>query len=86
MWSTYHMWYGAKAKPSGAAKVGHATSADGLSWSRDKASPVITTGSGWNSTGVHVPSVVVRGSFLQMWVTGTDSGSKPTIGYFAVAP
>ncbi len=83
--ATFHMWYAARANSSASGTIGHATSADGISWTRDKA--VVFSGiTGWSANTVHLPAVVRRGSFMQMWVNGYDAGNKVSIGYFAVAP
>ena len=82
--ATYHMWYSARATVSTSTQIGHATSTDGITWIKDKA--VAAAGGSWSSKGVAHPSVVVRGSFLQMWVTGTDASDVNTIGYYAIAP
>jgi len=81
---TYHLWYRGQDN-AGTGKVGHATSKDGHTWVRDKASPVINPGgSGWNKT-IRSPAVVRRGSYLGLWLQGAD-GSKTSLGHYAIAP
>jgi len=66
--SVYRMWYTA----GDTARIGHATSRDGVTWTRDRSNPVldITRGS-WESN-VHRGYVIFAGSKYHMWYTGDD--------------
>jgi predicted outer membrane repeat protein len=44
--NTYHMWYRGQGS-GGATGIGHATSTDGINWTKDATNPVIEAGAGW---------------------------------------
>ena len=68
--STYHMWYSSPISPAGG--IGHATSPDGINWTKDSGNPVIPGGSGtWDDT-LFAPFVLYDGSLFQMWYTGCN--------------
>lgn len=79
--ATYHMWY-TGVNASGISRIGHATSADGVAWTKDVDNPVLTVGAGgtWEGEDVNTPSVVRVGSAYHMWYTGYD-GSYSRIGH-----
>jgi PKD repeat protein len=94
---TYHMWYigangdGSVALPY-AHGIGHATSPDGLNWTRDSDNPVMhfSDGIAWRSRGMHQKSVVYDpNNFsghgdpypVKMWYSGVDTAGNDTIGY-----
>lgn len=64
--STYHLFYdGRQGTPSaGSGAIGHATSSDLITWSRDAANPVVDVGSAssWESTDVGNPAVYDDGA------------------------
>lgn len=73
---TYHMWYeGTAMWPY--FKIGHATSLDGISWTKDPAKPVLTPTAGtWDAIGVSNPYVVTNGSgVFEMFYSGNSGGS-----------
>ena len=82
----YHMWYSAGHFPGAGNedfKIGHATSEDGLTWTKDE-NPVLGPGEtgNWDSRGVSFPSVLLRGDVFQMWFTGYSSnGIFHSVGY-----
>lgn len=61
--------------------IGHATSPDGVAWTRSGASPVLRPGSGgaWDMFGAWEPTVVKDGDTYRMWYEGYLSSSR--IGY-----
>ena len=67
--STYHMYY---TGYSGNDRVGHATSADGISWTKDAANPVFDMDV-TDEYGVLSPWVVYDGAAWHMWYTGVSS-------------
>ena len=79
----YHLYYGGSA--GGAIQIGHATSDDGIAWTRDPANPVIRAGNGvpaWQSQGVDLPGVIYAGGAFKMWYTGTAAdNSTSAIGH-----
>jgi PKD repeat protein len=99
--STYHMWYiGADGDPAKgtfyAHGIGHASSSDGLNWTRDPDNPVFhcTDGVAWRNVNTHAPSVIYDPSNfsghgdpypLKMWFAGSN-GTNDTIGYAWLPP
>lgn len=81
--ATYHMWYaGTNAWP--AFSIGHATSSDGLTWTRDPANPVLVPSPGaFDDATVYGPRVVHYGGAFHMWYSGGDGASDEVweIGY-----
>ncbi len=71
---TYHMWYAGTAKwPY--FRVGHATSPDGINWTKDAGNPVLTPTAGtWDANEVYAPSVVANGSDYEMFYSGNAGG------------
>jgi predicted GH43/DUF377 family glycosyl hydrolase len=77
---TYRMWYGGR-DANGVYRTGLATSADGVSWSRHAANPVLSTGGpgAWDSAGVGASQVMKDGGGYKMWYMGQDG--TWSIGY-----
>jgi predicted GH43/DUF377 family glycosyl hydrolase len=77
----YHMWFVGAAAPTFVGRVGHATSPDGLTWSKDSA-PALDVGSPgeWDSKSILGVSVLFDGGFYRMWYAA-DNGSTVQIGY-----
>lgn len=81
---TYHMWY------SGTAKwpffhIGHATSPDGIVWTRDSGNPVVTTTATlWDQNEQYAPSVVDNGGAFEMFYSG-NSGGRWVTGHATAA-
>lgn len=78
---TYHMWY---AGVDGmAARIGHATSSDGNSWTRDLANPVLDLGppGAWDWLNVYSPDVVKVGGEYQLWYSASTLPSSWSSGY-----
>ncbi|MGB9669467.1 MAG: hypothetical protein ACPL0B_03675, partial [Anaerolineales bacterium] len=71
----YHLFYaGTDHWPY--FKIGHATSTDGINWTRDLSNPVLTPTEGsWDAIEVYAPSVVVNGSSLEMFYSGNSGGA-----------
>jgi len=78
--STYHMWYVGDTTLGG-THIGHATSTNGLSWTRDTVNPVLLTepSIGWESARVEQPSVLLLNGRYMMLYTGVK-GSNYEIG------
>ena len=70
---TYRLWYGGR-DANGVYRTGLATSADGVSWSRHAANPVLSTGGpgAWDSGGVNASEVMKDGDTYEMWYMGQD--------------
>jgi hypothetical protein len=70
--STYHMWYSGNDGTN--FRIGHATSPDGINWTKDPANPVLNLGApgSWDDYWVYFPTVVYDGAIYHMWYTGDD--------------
>ena len=80
--SLYRMWYlGFGA--GDIARTGHATSRDGVTWTKDTLNPVLSQGppGSWESRGAATGYVVFTGSSYKMWYAGLDNASIFRIGY-----
>jgi hypothetical protein len=75
----YDMWY-VGSLPD-AAKIGLATSNDGVSWTKYAGNPLLTTGDGglWESRSVVLGSIVFDGITYKMWYEG-QTGIESRIG------
>lgn len=76
---TYHMWYSSVNKFGGDGdeaiyRIGHATSQDGIRWTKDRNNPVIRpvdfSTNDWNSWGVLEPTVIREDGIYKMWFDG----------------
>lgn len=67
--SIYHMWYAAYGDQ---VQIGHATSPDGVTWTKDPDNPVLTRGAygSWDYPRVDFPSVIYDGTTYHMWYSG----------------
>lgn len=82
--ATYHMFYSG-LDGSGVYRIGHATSTDGINWSKT-AGPVLNTGATgeWDAFAAKLCGVFIEGADLKMLYVGTDvSGpsGRQRIGY-----
>ena len=75
----YHMWYSVGI--TGASGIGHATSPDGTTWTKDPANPVIPGNSGEWDDIVFAPFVLYDGCFFQMFYSACDGNGICQIGY-----
>lgn len=73
--STYHMWYaGTENWPR--FNIGHATSPDGIAWTKDSANPVLVGTAGqWDANETYSPSVVMNGGVFEMFYSG-ENGNR----------
>ena len=78
--SGYHMWYAGHDLFN--VRVGHATSPDGIVWTKYIDNPVLDLGpSGyWEDEMVRAPMVLFEGTSYKMWYGGAD-GENERIGY-----
>ncbi|MEK7787728.1 MAG: cohesin domain-containing protein, partial [Chloroflexota bacterium] len=72
---TYHMWYaGTDNWPR--FNIGHATSPDGIAWTKDSANPVLVGTAGqWDANETYAPSVVMNGGVFEMFYSG-ENGNR----------
>jgi hypothetical protein len=75
---TYHMFYsGTDNWPY--FHIGHATSMDGISWTKDAANPVLSpTPGAWDAHEVYGPAVAMNGSDFEMFYGGNCGGAWMT--------
>ncbi|MEI6178539.1 MAG: hypothetical protein WCS43_16735 [Verrucomicrobiota bacterium] len=93
----FHLYYeawGVRAAKNGTPKefetlqIGHATSADGLHWTKDPANPVLPHGgqADFDRTGVWDPYVIHEDGLFKMWYGG-GGGSQLNLGWaYATSP
>jgi predicted GH43/DUF377 family glycosyl hydrolase len=78
----YHMWYTGQAK--GHSSIGHATSADGKTWTRAADNkPVLAPEQPWEKIAVMCPDVMWDDAAKQyrMWYSGGEQYEPDAIGY-----
>ncbi len=70
--STYHMWFAGLESSGYWWHIGHATSTDGVEWTKDPANPVLRSGEPgeWDDWGLSGVAVVHDGTQFHMWYTG----------------
>lgn len=82
--ATYKMWYSGKGS-DGRWRIGYATSADGVSWTRgNSGNPVLDRGNiaKFDGGGVAHPSVIKDGQTFRMWYAGViEATGYWQIGY-----
>ena len=69
--NTYHMWYWGGIYTD-TSRVGHATSPDGVEWTKDTNNPVLDVGPNgdWDDNTIMPGSVLVIDSVFHTWYTG----------------
>jgi predicted GH43/DUF377 family glycosyl hydrolase len=73
--SKYLMWY--SGSDGSTWRIGHATSNDGLVWTKSAINPVFSLGPmWWESNHVQSPGVLFNGVNYEMWYTGSNSFSS----------
>jgi len=88
---TLHMWYDGNWDNSGSVNtgIGHATSVDGINWSKDTLNPVLTPGpSNWDSYIVSQAAVLFNASdsLFHMWYMASASVNGPLYIGHATSP
>ena len=76
----YKMWY--MGEDGSSARIGYATSNDGINWDKYSANPVLNLGlvGSWDESEVMHPSVVFDGNTYHMWYNGYGQDVQRT-GY-----
>ena len=79
--TTFKMWY-TGVDELGVARIGYATSSDGILWTKYADNPVLDVGAGgsWEDEDISVPTVIKVEDTYHLWYTGFD-GSTSRIGY-----
>ncbi len=77
----YHMWYVGSTSTSG-DHIGHATSSDGTTWTKDSANPVFAPepSNTWEQYYVSNPSVLYEDGRFVMYYSGAYTTSKQRVG------
>ena len=77
----YHMWYTGNNGIN--FRIGHATSTDGISWTKDALNPVIEIGlpGSWEGNRVFADAVLLNGTTFHMWYSGNDTNGIERIGH-----
>jgi len=76
--SEYKMWYG--GDDGNVARIGYATSVDGINWVKSPSNPVISLTMPWESKGAYSPDVIRVGNEYKMWYQAYNY-SNVRIGY-----
>ena len=78
----WHMWYsgGTSGVNHG---IGHATSTDGLTWTRDANNPIFHKDDGvsWRAERSYCPMVIEVDGVYKMWFSGKDASGNYALGY-----
>lgn len=80
----YKMWYcGVGDNDPSNARIGYATSVDGIVWEKQPGNPVLDIGPGgsWDSHSASNPTVLFNGAEYKMWYSGYDDSRTSRIGY-----
>jgi len=77
----YKMWYSGTNAPN--ARIGYATSPDGITWTKYEDNPVLDLGAPgeWDNLQVTDPFVLFEDGTYKMWYTGRGDTSYHRIGY-----
>lgn len=77
----YHLWYTGQAQ--GHSWIGHAVSADWVTWRRTSRRPVLTAEEPWEKVAVMCPHVLWEepAGPYRMWYSGGDQYEPDAIGY-----
>jgi predicted GH43/DUF377 family glycosyl hydrolase len=70
----YKMWYA--ASDGGIVRIGHATSSDGVRWTKYAETPVLSEDASWESAGLRSPCVLRVSGEYQMWYSASDDRSN----------
>jgi hypothetical protein len=72
------MWYSGYSDDKTYHSIGHATSHDGVAWTKSSDNPVLTNGAdgSFESQLVSIPSVTIDSSKSKMWYRGRRSDKR----------
>lgn len=84
----YEMWYQGYSRSTLQRYVGHATSPDGVVWTKDVLNPVVGLEPGsWDGYSIYYPSVGTFNGQLMMWYHGEEFAFAPQkIGVVSIDP
>ncbi|MBM3471868.1 MAG: hypothetical protein FJX75_01180 [Armatimonadetes bacterium] len=77
----YHLWYTGQAH--GRSAIGHAVSADGVTWERTGEAPALSPAEPWEKVALMCPHVLwdVGEQRFHMWYSGGEQYEPDAIGY-----
>ncbi len=84
--ASYEMWYSGGTGTINHG-IGHATSSDGIHWTRDPANLILHRddtgypGQPWRSNRTYCPAVIQANSVYKMWFAGRSPSGNYAIGY-----
>jgi len=83
MRESFHLYYEGGATGCGDLRIGHATSRDGLHWTKDPANPVLDKGKPgeWDDEATWDPFVIFEDGIFKMWYGGQSVGGGKLAGY-----
>ena len=84
--STYHMYYhGHGSTNSRYWAIGHATSPDGITWTKDSNNPILELGTSgdWDGYWISDAFVLKSDNIFHMWYSGRRKGSQFRIFTFS---
>lgn len=76
----FEMWYAGSSDGGTSFSIGHATSEDGIAWTRDAGNPVMGTGAygSWSSSSVFAPRVCLDAAGYTMYLAGRNATATST--------
>ncbi len=86
----YHMWYSSVEPPPDtgkppldrqAARIGHASSSDGIHWNKCAANPVLSPTESWELLSLQCPNVLYEDCRYKMWFCGGRRYETDAVGY-----
>lgn len=77
----YHAWYTGQTEDH--SWIGHATSPDGVTWTRASSRPVLSPEKPWEKVALMCPHVIWDGkaNLFRMWYSGGEQYEPDAIGY-----
>lgn len=78
----YHMWYAGIGSVWGMS-IAHATSENGITWTKDPENPVLEKGleDSWERDYVYLPKVLYVDGVFHMWYVGAIMNESESMGY-----
>lgn len=83
---TFRMWYTGNNNPTtDFNRIGYATSADGVSWTKHANNPILSQGPDGDADDLYAPIVIKDGSTWKMWYAGQKAGGGRIALMYATA-
>ena len=84
--STFMMWYNGNNNPSSDyCRLGYATSANGINWTKYAGNPILSQGPDGDADDLYAPIVIKDGSTWKMWYAGQKAGGGRIALMYATA-